>query len=271
MPFHYFTKSLKELDAKGLVQFCQETGLEGFDLAVRPGYLVDPQNALVELPKLSSQLKSENLAIGLVTAPTSLTSASTLESKGMFEACSKAGVGRIKIGYFPYQGNFREQLTQARKSMEGFAQLAKSTGVKACYHTHSGSNIGNNAASLLMLLQDFDPHHVGAFADTGHLALNGGPIRMELELIKPWLSLLAIKDISWAPGKTGWENKVVPAGKGVVRWKDVGQGLEDCQFRGTIVLHGEYGAKDLSDRKALAREELKFLKGVFPKSLEKPK
>lgn len=36
MKYAYFTKSLKELDIKGLIAFCKEAGLDGFDLAVRP-------------------------------------------------------------------------------------------------------------------------------------------------------------------------------------------------------------------------------------------
>ena len=37
MRYVYFTKTLQKLDLKGLVSFCKETGVEGFDLAVRIG------------------------------------------------------------------------------------------------------------------------------------------------------------------------------------------------------------------------------------------
>ena len=49
--------------------------------------------------------------------------------------------------------------------------LAARTKVKACYHTHSGALMGNNAAGLRAMLADLDPHHVGAFLDTGHTAI----------------------------------------------------------------------------------------------------
>src|SRR5262249_61496921 len=101
--------------------------------------------------------------------------------------------------------------------MAGFAALAEKTGVKACYHTHSGNNLGSNGAGLRLLLQDLDPHHIGAFVDTGHTAIGGAPIRMELDMGRPWLSLIAIKDIAWNQTKQGWQHRVVPAGEGIVR------------------------------------------------------
>lgn len=263
MRFIYFTKTLKELKPLELVEFCKETGVDGLDLAVRPGYPIDPANAVAELPKFAAIMKQNNLSIPLVSAPTSLVDAESKEARSLFEACANSGVPMVKIGYFTYKGNFGEDLQAARKKLEGFLKLAKETKGKAVYHTHSGANIGNNAASLKELLKDFDPHHIGAFADTGHLAVNGGPIKMELEILRQWLSILAIKDILWEKPKSDWVFRVVPAGQGIVRWSDASKGITDVKFDGTIVLHGEYEAKDLSNRKTLAINELTFLKKHF--------
>ena len=45
MRFVYFTKTLQSLDVPGLIGFCKDVGLEGVDLAVRPGYPVHPEKA----------------------------------------------------------------------------------------------------------------------------------------------------------------------------------------------------------------------------------
>jgi sugar phosphate isomerase/epimerase len=182
--------------------------------------------------------------------------------RGLFDACAKAEIPAIKIGYFAYKGGgFDDALKEARAKMAAFAKLAEASKVRVCYHTHSGANLGNNAASLRLLLQDLDPHHVGAYVDTGHTAVNGGPIRMELEVVRPWLSMLAIKDMLWAKDdKKGWDHHVVPAGDGIVRWDDVGLGVKECKFNGTVSLHGEYETKDMDERKSLAKRELEFLK-----------
>lgn len=263
MQYIYFTKTLKDLAPSALVEFCKETGVDGLDLAVRPGYPIEPANVLLELPKFAAIMKQNKLDIPLVSAPTSLVDAESKEAKSLFEACALAGVPMIKIGYFTYKGNFTDDLQAARKKLQGFSKLAQQTKVKVVYHTHSGANIGNNAVSLKELLTDFDPHHVGAFADTGHLAINGGPIKMELEILRPWLSIIAIKDILWEQAKGDWAFKVIPAGSGIVRWNDVSKGIKDAKFQGTIVLHGEYEAASLPNRKELAKKELAFLKKQF--------
>jgi sugar phosphate isomerase/epimerase len=256
----YFTKALKDLDVKGLVAFCKETGLEGVDLAVRPGYPVHPDNAAAALPEAAKAFRDAGLAVGLVSTATNWNDPNAGPMRTLFEACAKAGVPAIKIGYFPYKGSFDEALKAARKQMAVFAKLAADTKARVCYHTHSGNYLGCNAASLRLLLQDLDPHHVGAFVDTGHTMVNGGPIRMELDVLRPWLSVLAIKDMLWEKKAQGWQYHVVPVGQGIVRWKDVGLAVKESRFNGTVSLHGEYETKDLAERKRLAKEELALLK-----------
>lgn len=260
MRYVYFTKSLKALDVKGLAAFCKDVGLDGVDLAVRPGYPVHPANVATALPEAARVLRDAGLVIGLVSATTDLTDPEGRAARALFEACGKVGVPAIKLGYFAYRPPFDATLKAARARMAGFARLAEKTKVRACYHTHSGAMIGNNAAGLRMLLNDLDPHHVGAFVDTGHTAVNGGPIRMELDIVRPWLSLLAIKDMAWEKGKGGWHYRVVPAGQGIVRWNEVGRAVKEFGFRGTVSLHGEYETRDMAERKELAKRELALLK-----------
>ena len=260
MQYLYFTKSLQALDIPGVIAFLKDAGLDGADMAVRPGYPVTPDNAAMELPKAAKAFKDAGLVIGLVSTPTTLNDPDVAASKIVFEACARAEVPAVKVGYFPYQGKFDAALAEARRRMAGFAKLAEKTGVKACYHTHSGNNLGNHRAGLRLLLHDLDPHHVGAFLDTGHLAVNGGPIRYELDMARQWLSLVSIKDMLWEKKKDAWEYHVVPAGEGIVRWADVAAGLKEVRYGGTISLHGEYEAKDLAQRKELAKAELAFLK-----------
>jgi sugar phosphate isomerase/epimerase len=255
MRYVYFTKTLQKLTVKELAAFCKDTGLEGVDMAVRPGFHVAKA-----LPEAAKALKDAGVVIGLVSAPTGLTDPDSKSATAIFDACAKAGVPAVKIGYYPYKATFDEALKAARAKLAGFAKLAAKTKVRCVYHTHSGSMLGNNAAGLRMLLQDLDAHHVGAFFDTGHTAVNGGPARMELDVIKEWLALVAIKDMLWSKGAGGWSVKVVPVGDGIVRWREVAAGLKERKFDGTVSLHGEYEAKGLDERKKLAKQELAALK-----------
>jgi sugar phosphate isomerase/epimerase len=263
MKYVYFTKMLKELDLKGLIAFCKNVGLDGLDLAVRPGYPVNPENMAKMLPEAAKALASEALTIGIVTTETNLNDPASKVAKGLFEACGAAGVPAIKIGYFGYKGDFNANLKDARTKLAGFAKLAEQTKVRACVHTHSGNYIPNNCATLRILLQDFDPHHIGAFVDTGHTAVNGGPIRMELGMVRPHLSLIAIKDMIWDKGAKGWAHRVTTAGDGIVNWKEVALAVKENKFNGTICLHGEYETKDQAERLQKAKDELAFLKKLF--------
>src|SRR5436305_14326451 len=100
MRYVYFTKTLKELDVRGLAAFGKEAGLDGVDLAVRPGYPVHPDNAATALPAAVKALAGEGLTIGLVTAPTNLADPRDKAAVALFEACGKAGVPALKLGYF---------------------------------------------------------------------------------------------------------------------------------------------------------------------------
>lgn len=262
MRYVYFTKTLQKLDLAGLVAFAKDVGLAGFDLAVRPGHPVTPDNAVKELPAAARRFANDGLTVGLVSAPTDLNDPASRQAAALFDACGAAGVPAIKLGYFAYRAPFESCLAEARKKLAGFAKLAEKAKVKACYHTHSGAMLGNNAAGARLLLADLDPHHVGLFFDTGHTAINGGPARMELDQVRAWLALVAIKDMAWTKGR-GWSSSVVPVGDGIVKWDDVARGLRDCRFNGTVSLHGEYEAKDMDDRKRLAKAELAALRKVL--------
>lgn len=263
MRYVYFSKSLQELDVAALIRFCQAVGLDGLDLAVRPGYPIHPDNAERALPQAAKQVREAGLIIGLVTAPTHLIAPEDAMAQRLYDACARARVPAIKIGYFPYRGDFERDLAAAQKALEGFARLSEKTGVRTCYHTHSGGHLGNNGAGLRLLLAHCDPHYVGVFADTGHLALGGGPIAMELDMVRSWLALLAIKDIAWDKQGDSWRFLVVPAGRGIVRWADVARAVKQVRFDGTVSLHGEYELSDLDERQRVAREELIYLKKLL--------
>jgi sugar phosphate isomerase/epimerase len=260
MRYIYFTKTLQKLSVTELITFCKEISLEGVDLAVRPGFPVNPDNASKALPEAAKRFKEAGLVVGLVSAATNMSDPESRVAKVLFDACAAAEVPAIKLGYFAYRAPFDDCLQDARRRLVGFAKLAQASKVKACYHTHSGNMLGNNGAGLRILLEDSDPHHVGAFFDTGHTAVNGGPAGMEIDLIKRWLSLVAIKDMAWAKEKGGWAYRVVPLGEGIVKWAEVGKALRGCKFSGTVSLHGEYETKDLSERTRLAKDELAALK-----------
>lgn len=263
MRFVYFTKSINQLSIPQIIEFLKSTGLDGADLAIRPNHPINPDNAQAELPKAMAAFKDAGLIVGFASASTNLNDPESAVAKRLFNACGHAGIPAVKLGYFTYTRNFDESLADARKKLTGFARLAEKTGVRACYHTHSGEFLGANGSALRLLLQDFDPHHIGANLDTGHLAVGGGPFPLEVDMVRRWFSLLSIKDMVWEKKGDRWNYDVSPVGSGIVRWDQVAHGLKTVGFDGTVSLHGEYAARDLDHRKELAIQELATLKKWF--------
>ncbi|QDU63861.1 Inosose dehydratase [Planctomycetes bacterium Pan216] len=260
MQYLYFSKHFRDQNLPEIASILTKMGVDGADFAVRPGYPVNPTNVAKALPEAISVFKSEGLAIPLVTAPTNMTDPSTPEAARIFEACGENGVRYIKIGYFRFMKDYAKELAAARKQMEGFAKLGEKTGVRACYHTHSGNYLGCNCAAQLLLLEGIDPHYVGSYVDTGHDTVDGAPLRMGLSTVAEYFSLLAIKDMRYEKTDKGWRHVTVPVGEGIVDWKDVRRGLIDQHYNGIISLHAEYHTADLDERIAKAQSELAFLK-----------
>ena len=109
MKYVYFTKTLKALDLKGLIAFCKDVGLDGVDLAVRPGYPVNPDNMAKALPEAAKTLASEGLSIGIVTTETNLNDPASKVAKGLFEACAAAGVPGAQDRLLSVQGRLHRK------------------------------------------------------------------------------------------------------------------------------------------------------------------
>ena len=61
-------------------------------------------------------------------------------------------------------------------------------------------------------------------------------------------------------GKGGWTRASCRSATASSTGPTSAKGLKECKFNGTVSLHGEYEAKDLDERKRLAKAELKALK-----------
>ena len=94
------------------------------------------------------------------------------------------------------------------------------------------------------LIQGFDPAHVGAYPDFGHMALEGENIAMGLAMLRDHLCVVGIKDglQANAPGEAPpYQPKFAKLGEGSVQWLDALRVLRDRHFSGPFSVHTEYG------------------------------
>ena len=246
-----FSKMLKEKSIAELVDLAQRHGYNGYDLAVRPGHPVNPDNAAQALPQAAAQMAQAGLQIGMVTANFDLLTADHPLAEPLLAAMDSADVRLLKLGYFrfdPATMDYWEQVDSVRRAFSDWEKLARAYNVKICYHTHSHYCMGLNAAALMHLLRDFDPAYLGAYLDPGHFAVDGEPFDFGLAMTRQHLSILSLKDVrieraeknGHGTAKTLW----VAAGEGIVDWTAVFAELRRIRYDGFLSIHCEYELSD---------------------------
>lgn len=256
-----FSKMFREYSVAQLADLAVAHGFDGFDLAVRPGYPVNPDNAASALPEAARRLGAAGLAIPMVTGNFDLLTVDHPTAEPILAAMDKADIRLIKLGYFrfvPRETDYWRHVDEIRQALEGWQELGRRYGVKVCYHTHSGDFMGLNAAALMHLIRGFDPMCIGAYIDAGHLVANGEDFPLGLAMVQAYLSIVAVKDVLVLRGEReghGTENRRwVPAGQGMVDWTTVFSELGRVGYDGPVSVHCEFEVPEDEFDSAFARE-----------------
>ncbi len=265
-----FSKMLKDLNLEQLIDFAKELGIDGYDMAVRPGYPVNPDNVEEALPKAAEQFRAVGLDIPMVTAHTGVLMPDE-EGERLMAAMDAAGVRRLKLGYFkfvPGEMDYWHEVDKARKALEGWAELAQKYNVRACYHTHSQRCLGLNAGTLAHLIRGFDPNLIGAFLDAGHLRAEGEEFAVAVAIVKEHLSMVAVKDFLLeridVENHGSVKRRVVEAGQGMCDWTAIFTELKRIGFDGSVSIHCEFEAAE-DERMDAIRREAAFFKALKEK------
>src|SRR5436190_3656300 len=277
MKLMMFSKHLQTMPLARTGQVVRELGLEGLDLTVRPGGYVEPANVARELPEAIKTLADCGLKVPLLT--TAITAASDAGAAETFESAAKNDLKDIKLGYVRYGqfGGFRATMDQMARDLDSIEKLASQTGVRANLHIHSGDFMTALAPVVWWLIKDRNPAAIGAYADPGHMCVEGGRDgwRMGLDVLGSRVTLVAIKDLAWEQvedaslGKPRWQSRIVPLKQGIVPWPRVFECLRAIRFDGWISVHSEYQGKhswrDLSVKELIeqTREDLQYLRPIL--------
>jgi len=271
MELIFFTKSLKGLDIVATGNEVKDMGFDGLDLAVRPGYCVSPENVSDLLSQARRIWADMGLSVPMVTTPGEFIDPAEPVAETMLAACAAAGIREVKLGYWHYrEPGYWERVSAIRRALEGFARLAEKHAVRVAVHTHSGPVYGLNAAGAMHLVCDLDPRYVGVYLDPGHLAINGEPIRMAIDMVGDHLCLVAAKDMIYIrkeqDGQVSWKQTLVPLREGLVDWPETLSALADAGYDGPLSFHSEYHDVSLDELRALSRDDLAYLRGVLERT-----
>ncbi|MGD0089779.1 MAG: TIM barrel protein [Planctomycetota bacterium] len=265
-----FSKTLKDKDAAGLVELAKKHRLDGYDLCVREGYTASPQNAATALPQLVKALAAEGLAVPMVTGPGDLVWPNHADAEPLLAAISAAGVPLLKLGYVHYEprSDYWQRVDEVRRALSKWEKLGEKHGVRIVYHTHSCHGqtcyMGLNCAALMHLLKDFDPRHLGAYIDAGHMAVNGEPFGFGLSMVRSHLAAVALKDVLPFREEAAGEGRVghhwLTAGAGVVAWSEVFAELRRVGFAGPLSIHCEYESQGPEDFQTKLGREIAYFR-----------
>ena len=245
-----FTKMFQGWSAAELADLALGLGVSGFDLAVRAGHCVNPDNVGRALPEAAEVFQGQGLSVGLVTTETSLTDPGEGSVRTIWRACADQGIRNVKIGYWRWEKGrgYWERVSEIRQALGGFESLGREFGVRTLVHTHSGGSYGSNCSGLMDLIEGFDPEFVGAYVDPAHLGLGGEPLPMGLDIVKRYLAMVAVKNARRLPTRqettTVWKTDWCLLREGFVDWRSAVRELGAAGYDGLLSLHGEYSAVD---------------------------
>ncbi|MBA2479686.1 MAG: sugar phosphate isomerase/epimerase [Planctomycetes bacterium] len=222
-------------------------GVGAVDLTVRPKGHVDSERAEDDLPAAQSALATHGVRIGMLT--TGITEADAA-SERILRTAARLGIRTYKLGYFMYRGfgSLRDQRREVAARLKDIAAMNRALGVHGGFHNHSDDYFGANLADADSALDGIDRSDIGIYLDPCHAVIEGGSQGwlMALDLVAQRVSMLAVKDFHWVPGKGGYAGgransvQFCPLADGNTPWPAVLSVLARVHFDGPVSFHSEY-------------------------------
>ena len=260
-----FSKMLQDQSIDELADLAVDLGIDGYDLAVRPGHPVNPDNVRQALSQATVTFRDRGLDIPLITANPDLIDPTATGADELLAAMAAAGVPRVKLGYYKIDlsADYWVAVDRCREQLTAWGEKAKSHGVQVVYHTHSNRCMGLNAGMLSHLLRGLDPQGVGAYLDTGHLTGEGEEFALALAMQRQHLSAVSLKDfLLQRESHNGHGRKtrtVVEAGQGMTDFTAVFESLHEIDYEGPASIHCEFGVVEADFAAAVERETAFFI------------
>ncbi|MBI1290632.1 TIM barrel protein [bacterium] len=258
--FSVFVKPWRELSLAKLAALVSDMGFTGVELPVRPGFVVNPDNARTALRE-AEQIFSEQ--------GVSITSVAAAPNAGIVRACATCrhipmirDMAKIEVG--------ESYLAVERRYIDLYRELTPlllDCGVRIGLQNHNGRFI-SNAAGLRRVLDPLDPKAVGAVWDPAHCALAGELPDLAMDLLRDRLYMVNLKNAimrrTTGPEATEvrWKHYWTAGHMGLAPWSLVSQELQQAGWSGVLTLCAEYADEHAVER--LTREDRRYAGTLFP-------
>jgi sugar phosphate isomerase/epimerase len=256
--YSVFSKPWKTQSLAELGQLVRTLGYDGVEFPVRPGYPVEPENVVRDLPPAAKTLAAHGVQIFSVAGPT---------DEATIVACAEAGVPVIRTMARIAPGErYTEAEERYKREYGALLPLLEKHGVCIGVQNHMGRFV-THAVGLRALLQGFDPKYVAAVWDAAHEALAGSPPDLALDAIWPHLCMVNLKNGLWQrtngpeAAYAEWRTYWTGGRHGLAVWPRVIEALQERNYEGVVCLTAEYSDQTIVER--LAGEDLAFAKSLF--------
>lgn len=170
---------------------------------------------------------------------------------------------RVGTGWFSKETTYGAMFEKNRQYLGEVERLAKQTGVKGLVEIHHKS-IASSASLARILVDGFDPAHVGVIHDAGNMVYEGfEDYRIGLEVLGPYLAHVHLKNAAYKRKEEGsgiWQATWSPMDDGVVDFPALFAALNEIGYEGWFSFEDFSGARPT--REAL-RHNLTFIKGLM--------
>lgn len=257
-----FIKPFQKLPFTEIAAIAREVGWEGVECPVRKGGAVEPERVADELPRLVDALRKQGLECSVIS--TDVEDASDPLAKKVLGTASALGIPRYRLKHYYYdlQKPVPPQVETFAGRLKELAQLNAELKIQGSMQNHSGRNyVGAAVWDLWGMIRHLNPEHLGVFFDIGHATIEGGySWPTQSRLMEPHLSVVSVKDFTWAKGERGWRAEWCPLGQGMVS-RQFFTSLRNTRFAGPITQQFEYPLGTRSEMVAAMKKDLAVLRG----------
>jgi len=236
--FCAFIKFVQSLPYPVLAQRIANLGFDGIEATVRTGGQVLPERVEEDLPRLVESLNKHQLNVTIMAS--SVNDVNNPLTEKVLRTAAGLGIKRYRLAYLRYDlsRSIPAQLKEHRAQLKDLAAMNQEIGISGLYQNHAGATtVGSAIWDLHQLLRGIPKEAISVAYDIRHATVEGGHNwPLNLELIKPHLGAIYVKDFTWTTDTH--EAKNTPLGEGRVNPRFF-EMVKDF-FQGPVSLHVEY-------------------------------
>jgi sugar phosphate isomerase/epimerase len=268
-PIRLFSKPLDSYDFDFICECTVRSGIEGLDLTVRHGGIVEPEAVETSLPNLVEKAANYHLVADMIV--TGIISASEPFTEKILKSAAGSGVKYYRLGWFEYdsKSDIWGTLRKYRTNLLGIAELNRKYNIHGGYQNHSGLMVGGPVWDLHELLRDIPPDFLGSQYDVRHAMVEGANTwTIGMRLIASHIRTLAIKDFTWKTSGRKAEAVTVPLGEGMIDWDIFFNMVKELNIVAPLTLHVEYPLLEKGEENLSLIQQQEIIVGKLKKDAD---